>query len=249
MSTAKTILKVSHVNKEFKLPTETVSVLKDVNFEVKEGSFTIIYGPSGSGKSTMLNILVGLEPPTTGTVELLGQDMYQLTPDDRARFRQLTLGMVYQTNYWINSLSVFENIAFPLYLAGYDYKQANQLAELSLETVGLKADLAGHNPTQLSGGQQQRVSMARALITNPSLIIADEPTGNLDSKNGGLIMSLLYDSVKTMGKTVILVTHNLEYLSLSTQQLQINDGILTETTPKTSSKTVIKPRVKGVTNG
>jgi putative ABC transport system ATP-binding protein len=227
--TANTIIKVSHVHKEFKLPADTVKVLSDVNFEVKKGSFTIIYGPSGSGKSTMLNILLGLEPPTTGTIEILGQNLYDLTPDDRARFRQLTLGIVYQTNYWINSLSVVENVSFPLYLAGYEPKQAAELAALSLEAVGL-SHISAHYPTQLSGGQQQRVSMARALIANPGLIVADEPTGNLDSKNGDLIMGLLSDSVKSLGKTVILVTHNLDYLKLSTQQIQIKDGIVTDTT-------------------
>jgi putative ABC transport system ATP-binding protein len=239
MSTAKTVIKVSHLNKQYVLPTDTVNVLQDVNFEVKEGSFTIIYGPSGSGKSTMLNALVGLEPPTSGTVEVLGQDLYALTPDDRARFRQLTLGMVYQTNYWINSLSVIENVSFPLYLAGYHAAQAAQLAEISLETVGL-GKVSAHFPTQLSGGQQQRVSMARALITNPTLIVADEPTGNLDSKNGDLIMGLLDQSVKELGKTVILVTHNLDYLSYSTQQLQIKDGILTDTTAE--NKAATKPK-------
>ncbi len=246
MSAAKTVLKVSHVNKQFKLPGETVGVLTDINFEVKEGSFTIIYGPSGSGKSTMLNILVGLEPPTSGTVELLDQDLYQLTPDDRARFRQLSLGMVYQTNYWINSLSVIENVAFPLYLAGYDYKQAGELAQISLESVGLDK-ISAHFPTQLSGGQQQRVSMARALIANPTLIVADEPTGNLDSRNGDLIMNLLNDSVKKYGKTVILVTHNLEYLSYSTQQLQIKDGLLTNTTVQNRASKI--PTKKAAAHG
>ncbi len=234
---SKAIVKVTGLSKQFKLATETVSALTDINFEIKQGSFTIIYGPSGSGKSTLLNILVGLEPPTSGTVELLGQNLYDLTSDDRARFRQLTLGMVFQTNYWVNSLSVVENVAFPLYLAGYDAKQAAELAQLSLEAVGLN-DVVKHYPTQLSGGQQQRVSMARALIANPSLIVADEPTGNLDSHNGELIMSLLDSSVKDMGKTVILVTHNLEYLRYSTQQLEIKDGVLTDTTRQAAVKTI-----------
>jgi putative ABC transport system ATP-binding protein len=258
MSTKPPILKVNNVCKQFELPAETVNVLIDINFEVPTGSFTIIYGPSGSGKSTMLNILMGLEPPTSGTVELQGQNLYQLTPDDRARFRQLTMGMVYQTNYWITSMSVEENVAFPLFLAGYDRQQAIQMAKISLETVGLDK-ISTHYPTQLSGGQQQRVSMARALIANPSLIIADEPTGNLDSKNGELVMNLLNDSVKHMGKTVILVTHNLDYLAYSTQQVQIKDGQLADTTSSVPPEPIApaappppppaKPQAKEVKHG
>ncbi len=232
---SKTLLKITNLHKQFDLATETVKALIDVNFEIKEGAFAIIYGPSGSGKSTLLNTIVGLEPPTSGTVDMLGQDLYQLTPDDRARFRQLTLGMVNQTNYWVSSLNVIENVSFPLYLAGYDRQQATSLAQLRLEQVGL-GNISAHNPTQLSGGQQQRVSMARALIASPRVIVADEPTGNLDSRNGELIMGLLERSVKEQGKTVILVTHNLDYLSFSTQQLEIKDGLLTDTTEQNAAR-------------
>lgn len=231
-----TVLKVSHVHREFQLAMEKLTVLHDVNFEVKQGSFTILYGPSGSGKSTMLNILLGLDPPTSGTVEMLGQDMYKLNPDGRAKFRHLALGMVYQSNFWISSLNVIENVAFPLYLAGHTFKTAEALAQQSLKNVGMDG-FEKQMPTRLSGGQQQRVSMARALVSNPQIIVADEPTGNLDSKNGDMIMDLLAASVKDMGKTVILVTHNLEYLRYSDQQLQIKDGQIIDSNTKTSKET------------
>ncbi len=221
------LIRGTAINKKFFLETETVHVLKDVNFSVPEGSFTIIYGPSGSGKSTMLNCLVGLEPPTTGNINIDGQDLYSLNPDQRANFRARTLGMVYQTNYWVNSLSVIDNVSMPLYLSGYGKRQANMIAEESLEKVGM-ANFKNKRPTVLSGGQQQRVSMARALVANPTWVVADEPTGNLDTKNGDLIMNLLYELKQKMNKTVVLVTHNMEYLTLSDHRLRIKDGVLTE---------------------
>lgn len=217
------LIKVEAVEKKFFLPTETVHALKNVNFVIPKNSFSIIYGPSGSGKSTLLNTIVGLEPPTTGKVIIDGQDLYALNADKRANFRARTLGMVYQTNYWVNSLNVLENVCMPLFLSGYSRRQAALIAMESLELVGMQ-DYAKKRPTLLSGGQQQRVSMARAIIANPDLIVADEPTGNLDTKNGDMIMNLLSDLNHKMQKTIILVTHNLEYLSLSSHRVQIKDG-------------------------
>lgn len=216
-----------HIGKKFYLETETVEVLKDLNFVVPKNSFTIIYGPSGSGKSTLLNSLVGLEPPTSGKFIVDGQDLYALNADQRANFRARTLGMVYQTNYWVNSLNVLDNVSLPLFLSGYTRKQANIMAKDTLDMVGM-GEYLNKKPTVLSGGQQQRVSMARALVANPSWVVADEPTGNLDTKNGDMIMKLLSDLNHKMNKTIILVTHNLEYLPLSNNQLQIKDGMLVE---------------------
>jgi len=224
---SQSLIKVETVEKKFYLDSETVHALKNVSFSIPQRSFSIIYGPSGSGKSTMLNTLVGLEPPTSGKVIIDGQDLYALSPDKRANFRARTLGMVYQTNYWVNSLSVLDNVCMPLYLSGYSRRQAGLIAMESLETVGMQ-DYAKKRPTVLSGGQQQRVSMARAIIANPDLIVADEPTGNLDTKNGDMIMNLLSDLNHKMRKTIILVTHNLEYLSLSSHRVQIRDGVATE---------------------
>jgi putative ABC transport system ATP-binding protein len=160
-------------------------------------------------------------------VTIENQDLYSLNADQRANFRARTLGMVYQTNYWVNSLSVLENVCMPLFLSGYSKRQAAMIAKESLEMVGMAAYFK-KRPTVLSGGQQQRVSMARAIVANPDLIVADEPTGNLDTKNGDMIMNLLSDLNHKLHKTIILVTHNLEYLSLSTHRVQIKDGVASE---------------------
>ncbi len=222
-----TMIRLEQIEKKFFLDSETVEALKNVNFGIPKQSFSIIYGPSGSGKSTLLNTIVGLEPPTSGRVVIDGQDLYVLNADQRANFRARTLGMVYQTNYWVNSLTVLENVCMPLFLSGYSKKQAALIAMESLEMVGMTA-FAKKRPTVLSGGQQQRVSMARAIVANPDLIVADEPTGNLDTKNGDMIMNLLSDLNHKLHKTIILVTHNLEYLSLSTHRVQIKDGTAVE---------------------
>lgn len=221
--TTTNLIEAKGLHKEFVLPNETVVALKDVSFVVPKNSFNVIYGPSGSGKSTMLNILTGLEVPTGGTITVAGVDLYSHNADERANFRARTLGMVYQTNYWVNSLTVLENVSMPLFLAGYTKRKSAKYAMEALEMVGMEKFQHQH-PTLLSGGQQQRVSMARALVADPELIVADEPTGNLDTKNGDLIMNLLSDLKNTHGKTIILVTHNLEYLPLSDNRLRLKDG-------------------------
>lgn len=223
------IVKFENVSKQFHLDDGPVEVLHDVNFTVKRGSFTIIYGPSGSGKSTLLNVLTGLEPPTTGSVVVDGQHLYTMNADERAAFRAKRMGMVYQTNYWVNSLSALENVALPLYLTGRTYQEAIGEAKASIGRVGLDK-YAEYRPNLLSGGQQQRISMARASIISPMLLIADEPTGNLDSKNGDMIMELVQSFKSDFGSTIILVTHNLDYLPLSDYRLYIKDGVVTEET-------------------
>jgi ABC-type lipoprotein export system ATPase subunit len=217
---------VNGLNKSFDTKSGRVDVLFDVNFMIKDNSFTIIFGPSGSGKTTLLNVLSGLEPPTVGTVNIANQDVYKLNADNRAHFRAQAMGIVHQTDYWVKSLSVLENVAMPLYLSGSDKASALKAAMTSLEEVGM-TEFAHSQPTILSGGQQQRVSTARALVANPYLILADEPTGNLDSKNGENIINLLVKCQKELKRTVILVTHNPEYLPLSDTQLYIMDGKVT----------------------
>ncbi len=235
------LLSFQNVNKQFKTEEGPSRVLKDINFTVKRGSFTIVYGPSGSGKSTLLNVLVGLEPPTSGQVMVDGVDIYTLNSDERARFRANTIGMVYQANYWVASLSVLENIALPLYLTGRSRGEALSEAKLSLARVGLE-QYANYKPTVLSGGQQQRVSMARATVVSPTLLIADEPTGNLDTKNGDMVMALLQKFRDDFDSTIVLVTHNLEYLPLSDHRISIKDGVVTEDSGvyQTSSTTINK---------
>lgn len=215
------------VTKDFIAQDGAVTVLRDVNFAVEKNSFTIIYGPSGSGKTTILNMLLGLLPPTKGTVIVGGKDLYSLSQNDRAKFRAQHYGVVSQTNNWISSLSVLENVALPLYLQGVDQKNATKRALESLERVGLEA-YARYRPTVLSTGQQQRISMARATVQTPMLLIADEPTGNLDTANGDLIMKLITNLKNHQDVTIVLVTHNMDYLTLSDHRLFIRDGVLKE---------------------
>lgn len=221
------LMLIQKVVKTFASGQETVTALKDVNTIIQRGALNIITGPSGSGKSTLLDVLVGLQQPTTGKVIVDGIDIYKLNNDDRAFYRAQKLGMVYQANYWVKSLNVIENVGMPLLLAGYVRNQAMELAKQSLITVGME-QYAKQSPMNLSGGQQQRVSMARALVANPEIVVADEPTGNLDTRNGSLIMDLLVAAVKERSKTVILVTHNLEYLPLADRLMFIKDGELTD---------------------
>ena len=175
-----TIISVQHVSKSFHVGTQDVPVLKDISFEVKPLDFLIIFGPSGCGKSTLLHTILGLEEPSQGNVYFLGKNLYDgITEDDRADFRKVHAGMVYQQPNWIRSLTVVENVAFPLLLLGQDKYQNLEKAREILKTVEM-LDWQNYIPNELSSGQQQRVALARALITNPEVIIADEPTGNLD---------------------------------------------------------------------
>ena len=237
------LISFANVNKQFETAEGPSMVLRDLNFEVKRGSFTIIYGPSGSGKSTLLNVLVGLERPTSGKVMVDGVDIYALNADERACYRANTIGMVYQSNYWVASLSALENIALPLYLTGRSKGEAIGEAKLSLARVGLEK-FANYRPTLLSGGQQQRISLARATVVSPTLLIADEPTGNLDTKNGDMVMNLLQQFRDDFNTTVVLVTHNLEYLPLSDHRISIKDGVVTEDTGRyqASAATLTKAR-------
>lgn len=221
------IIEVKNVSHEYVLPSGEVSpVLADVNFVIKRGNFAIIHGPSGSGKSTLINIITGLIKPTKGAVMVDMQDIAQLSDDQRAHFRSVRMGLVHQTNYWVKSLSVVENVALPLYMTGMDRSTANQKALKMIQSLQLEK-YADYKPTVLSGGQQQRISMARALVGDPTLIVADEPTGNLDSKNGDMVMNMLDEIRRTRGKTILLVTHDLRYLKLSNQQINILDGKVT----------------------
>lgn len=221
----KDIIKIENLEKSFILPHETIDAIKKCNISIPENSFTIIYGPSGSGKSTLLDAITGLEKPTKGNIIFKGTDLYSLSADKRANFRATNLGMVYQTNYWVSSLSVLDNVSMPLYLSGHMPHQARPIALEALKQVNVD-HLARQRPGILSTGEQQRVSMARALVTKPDVIVADEPTGNLDTHNGDAIMSLLLSLQKDFKKTIILVTHNLEYLPMSTYKIAVRDGVV-----------------------
>ena len=217
------IIQASNISQEFKIGDEVVRPINSATFGLMESSFNIIYGPSGSGKSTLLNILTGLQRPTVGTVTFDGHEVYNLTPDELAFFRATQLGIVYQTTYWVKSLNALENVSLPLYFLGYNRARAAESAQFALEQVEMGA-YAKKFPVMLSGGEQQRIAMARALVSSPLFIIADEPTGSLDSTNGDKIMHLLRDAQQQSHRTIILVTHNMEYLPLADHLLHIEDG-------------------------
>ncbi len=222
-SLGETIIEAKDVFKAFDIGTQMVLVLKGVSFTVSRGDFMVLFGASGCGKSTLLHILLGLEPPTKGQITFLGEDMYAgRNEDDRAQFRKYHIGMVYQQSNWVKSLTVLENVAFPLMLLG---KEKTECLEKAYETLKImKMETWAHyHPMELSGGQQQRVAVARAIITEPEVLVADEPTGNLDYEAGQNLMYLLND-LNHMGKTIIMVTHDLEYIRYSKTALNMRDG-------------------------
>lgn len=223
----RTLIKVSNIEQSFKVGEEIVDVLHPSSFTIQEKTFNIIYGPSGSGKSTLLNILSAIQPPSRGKVEVAGFDIYKYKPEQLAYFRGSQIGVVYQSNYWVNSLNVIENVALPLYFLGKRRSEAHRLAMDALQRIDM-APFAKKSPLMMSGGEQQRVAMARAIVADPALIIADEPTGSLDTKNGDMIMSLLQSYNRDLHRTIILVTHNMEYLPLADKLVKISDGSCVE---------------------
>lgn len=221
------LIDVQNVSKAFHVGNQDVEVLTDITLKIPYGDFTLILGPSGCGKSTLLHILLGLEPPTKGLVKFLDINIYDGTDEDaRSDFRKAHLGMVYQQPNWIKSLTVLENVAFPLLLLGISKAQAMAKALEMIQKVQME-QWSQYRPTELSGGQQQRVALARALINNPKIIIADEPTGNLDYNTGETIMRLFQTLNQESGMTVIMVTHDLEYLKYAKSVIRMLDGKVT----------------------
>lgn len=220
---SKEIIKIQNVVQNFVVGGETINALKQADFSIRANTFNIIFGPSGSGKSTLLNILAGLHAPSSGSVIINDKDLYSLSPDEQAYFRANHIGFVHQTNHWIKSLNVIENLSLPLFFLGYTRPKAKKLAMIALERVNM-ASYAKKYPFLLSGGEQQRLGTARALANDPLFIIADEPTGNLDTTNGDMIMNLLLNAQSEFRRTIILVTHNLEYIALADHLFKIQDG-------------------------
>lgn len=215
------LLKVEHLTKVYGKGENEVRAVDDVSFSVEKGEFVAIVGSSGSGKSTLLHLLGGVDRPTSGTVTIDGEDIYQLDNDKLAIFRRRQVGLIYQFYNLIPVLNVRENITLPCELDGKAVDE-EELTEL-LEVLGLTKRI-GHLPNQLSGGQQQRVSIGRALINHPAVVLADEPTGNLDSKSSDEIVELLKLSNQKYHQTIIMITHNLEIAKLADRMIQIEDG-------------------------
>ncbi|MEQ8206298.1 MAG: ABC transporter ATP-binding protein [Woeseia sp.] len=202
-----------------------LEVLSGVTVSVEDGETVAIIGPSGSGKTTLLVLLAGLEQPDSGTIEIGGHQMTGLNGDDLADIRRDTLGIVFQSFHLVPSLTALGNVMLPIEIAGRD--EARELARAMLNRVGL-ADREGHYPSQLSGGEQQRVAIARALVHTPRLLLADEPTGNLDVQTGEKIIELLFSLNKETGSTMVLVTHDNEIAKRCQRIFRLNDGKLNE---------------------
>jgi putative ABC transport system ATP-binding protein len=221
---SKPIIELKNIFKVFKVKSQDVTVLKNVDLSIDQKDFSILFGPSGCGKSTLLHIMLGLETPTSGSARFLNTNLYDLPEDERSEFRKKYVGMIYQQPNWIKSLTVLENVAFACSLMGEDKLIAIEKAKKNLDLVGM-SQWADYLPAELSSGQQQKVSLARALVTDPQIIIADEPTGNLDYVSGLDLMRLLKTLVED-GKTVIMVTHDINNINYGTKLIQIFDGFL-----------------------
>ena len=216
------MLKVENLKKSFFTEEIETIALNGVSFEVKEGEFVAVMGPSGCGKSTLLNILGLLDNPTGGSYELLGQQVGDLREKDRTQFRKGNLGFVFQSFNLIDEMTVFENVELPLVYMGVKASERKRRVEEILERMNI-SHRASHFPQQLSGGQQQRVAIARAVISNPKLVLADEPTGNLDSKNGKEVMLLLQE-LNRDGTTIIMVTHSQHDAQYASRTICLFDG-------------------------
>lgn len=217
------ILKVEHLVKQYGKGDNAVLAVNDISFSVEQGEFVAIVGSSGSGKSTLLHLLGGVDRPTSGKVYIQGEDIYSLNNDKIAIFRRRQVGLIYQFYNLIPILNVKENITLPCELDGRT-PDKSELDEL-INTLGLK-DRVTHLPNELSGGQQQRVSIGRALINHPAILLADEPTGNLDSRSSDEIVELLKLSNQKYKQTIVMITHNLEIAKIADRILRIEDGRL-----------------------
>jgi putative ABC transport system ATP-binding protein len=218
-----TILQTQTLTKNYQMGEVTVDALRSVNFEVAQGEFVAIMGPSGSGKSTLLHLLGGLDSPTDGDVTLSGKRMAHLTDDEITIVRRRQVGFIFQFFNLLPTLSAAENVALPLLLDGKNIENYTSRIEELLALVGL-SDRRDHKPDQLSGGQQQRVAIARAFVNESKIVLADEPTGNLDSKSGTSVLELLRNACKTLQTTVVMVTHDPRAASYADRVVFLKDG-------------------------
>lgn len=217
------LVRLTNINKVYQTEEELpFQALKEINLSINKGEFVAIIGPSGSGKSTLMNILGLLDQPTSGSYDLEGHNVAHLKEEALAKLRNKKIGFVFQSFNLLNRTSALDNVALPLVYSGVGLSERRFLAEKALKVVGLEDKINSH-PNQLSGGQQQRVAVARALVTDPEIILADEPTGNLDSKTGEEIMKLFKDLHKE-GRTIILITHGMETAKAAKKIITIKDG-------------------------
>jgi putative ABC transport system ATP-binding protein len=219
------MIRVSALTKTISTSTHRVDILRGIDLDVPRGQFAAVMGPSGSGKSTLLGLLAGLDSPTSGSIQLDGEEITGLAEDDMARLRGRKLGFVFQSYNLIPTLTAEENILLPYELAGGGASDGRKRARELLDTIGLR-DRADHYPVQLSGGEQQRIGLARAFISRPPILFADEPTGNLDSENGRRVLDLLAALNRREGATLVLVTHDRELAACSDRVITLKDGLI-----------------------
>lgn len=225
------VIKIRNITRDFHLGQEIVKVLKGIDIDIEKGEYVAFMGPSGSGKSTLMNLLGCLDTPTSGSYILNGKDVSKMTDDELAEIRNKEIGFVFQTFNLLPRTTALDNVALPMVYAGATKKERTARAEKVLTDVGL-ADRMDHKPNQLSGGQRQRVAVGRALVNHPSIILADEPTGNLDSKTSVEIMNL-FDDIHKAGNTVILVTHEEDIAEHAHRIIRLRDGVVESDERKT----------------
>ena len=222
------IIDIKAITRDFQLGSETVNVLKGIDLQINKGEYVALMGPSGSGKSTLMNILGCLDTPTSGSYILNGKQVSEMPDNELAEIRNKEIGFVFQTFNLMPRTTALDNVALPMVYAGYSKSERNERATEVLSQVGL-ADRMDHKPNQLSGGQRQRVAVGRALVNKPSIILADEPTGNLDSKTSVEIMKL-FGEIHANGNTVILVTHEEDIADHAHRIIRLRDGIIEKDT-------------------
>jgi putative ABC transport system ATP-binding protein len=225
--TGETIVRVRNVHKAFRRGSERIDVLQGVNLEIPKGEFLALMGPSGSGKTTLLNLIGGLDTPSDGSIDVAGVDISRMSGAALARWRSQNIGFVFQLYNLLPVLTAERNVELPLLLTRLSKAQRRKHVEVALKVVGL-ADRAKHYPRQLSGGQEQRVGIARAIVTDPTLLLCDEPTGDLDRKSGNEILDLLQALNREHGKTIVMVTHDPHAAERATQVLHLEKGTLME---------------------
>ena len=223
------IIRIEGIRRDFRVGSETVHALRGVSFSIREGEFVTIMGTSGSGKSTLLNLLGCLDVPTSGEYYLDGVPVRRMSGNERATLRNRKIGFVFQSYNLLPQFSAWENVAMPLQIRGIPLKDRKERAMEILDLVGLR-DHALHKPTELSGGQQQRIGIARAIVTGPAIVFADEPTGNLDSRTGQEVMELLGRIFRKWGTTFILVSHDEEMYRYTDREIRLKDGKIEQQT-------------------